>query len=128
MATREEAKQDRDCDRCGAPIGAGEPVWSAGGTADTAARLNAIVAVEHDLVRRAELIAGYRLAAAVVLSERVEVAEALLAGVPVPAKRLHPALAAELELAGKVELDYELALRVIARGPLEQAERRRRAA
>jgi hypothetical protein len=85
---------------------------------DTACRLNARAAVEHDPVRRAELLAGYRLAAAVTLAERVEVCEALLCGVLVPGRRLDPALAAELRLVGDIVLDDELALRVAARGPI----------
>jgi hypothetical protein len=93
---------------------------------DTAARLNARAAVECDAVRRAEHLAGYRLAAAVTLAERVEVAEALLCGVPVPARRLDPAWVRELRLAGDVELDLEAALRVVAHGPIETTTPARR--
>ena len=83
-----------------------------------ASRLSARVAVERDPVRRAEILSGHRLDAAVVLAERVEVCEALLAGVPVSARRLDPTLVAELQLAGDVVLDDALALAVVARGPL----------
>ena len=95
-------------------------------TTDAAARLNALVAVEHDPVRRAGLVADQRLAAAVVLTPRVIVAEALLAGVPVAARRLDPEWVRELNLAGDVLLDHGLALRVVARGPIETTETRRR--
>ena len=54
------------------------------------------------------------------LAGRVEVCEALLVGVAVPVRRLHPSLAAELDLdrSGVVVLDHGLALRVVALGPL----------
>jgi hypothetical protein len=84
----------------------------------TAARLNALVAVEADPVRRAEILADQRLAAAVELAPRIIVVEALLAGLPVPAQRLDRAWVRELQLDGDVVLDDELALRVLARGPL----------
>jgi hypothetical protein len=83
----------------------------------TAARLNALV-VEADPVRRAEILADQRLAAAVELAPRIIVVEALLAGLPVPAQRLDRAWVRELQLDGDVVLDDELALRVLARGPL----------
>jgi hypothetical protein len=85
------------------------------------ARLNALVAVELDPVRRRERIADLRLAAAVTLARKVVVAEALLAGLPVPAARLDPVLVRRLGLAGDVALDEELALRVVAAGPLDAA-------
>ena len=74
-----------------------------------------MLAVERERrARRADL----RLAAAVVLAGRFEVCEALLSGVPVPVRRLHPALADELDLdcSGVVVLDHALALRVVALG------------
>jgi hypothetical protein len=89
-------------------------------------RLSALVAVELDPVRRRERVLDVRLAAAVALAPRVEVAEALLAGVAVPARRLDPRLVAELGLRGDIVLDEELALRVVAAGPIpERAPRRR---
>ena len=81
-------------------------------------RENALLAVEHDPIRRRELIADLRLAAAVALAPRIIVVEALLAGLPVPATRLDPAWAKTLGLEGGVVLDVELALRVNAHGPL----------
>ena len=89
-----------------------------------AARLNALVAVELDPVRRRERLADLRLAAAVALAPRLIVCEGLLAGLPVPAKRLDPRWAKALGLKGDVVLDEELALRVNARGPLEEPGRR----
>jgi hypothetical protein len=83
-----------------------------------AALENARLAVEFDPIRRADHVAGLRLAAAVTLATRVEVCEALLAGVCVPAKRLDPAWVHTLDLAGDVVLDEELALRVNVHGPL----------
>jgi hypothetical protein len=85
------------------------------------ARLSALLAVELDPVRRRERVLDRRLAAAVLLAPRVEIAEALLAGVAVPARRLDPLLVAELGLRGDVVLVEELALRVVALGPLEEA-------
>jgi hypothetical protein len=92
--------------------------------------LAARAAVELDPVRRAELLAGYRLAAAVCLAPRVIVCEALLAGLAVPAARLVPAWVRELRLDGDIVLDDQLALAVVARGPIETTTpaRRRRAA
>jgi hypothetical protein len=95
---------------------------------DTACRLSAIVAVEHDPVRRAERLADLRLAAAVTLAPRLIVCEALLAGLEIPAARLVPAWVRELHLQGDIVLDDALALAVVARGPIETSERRRRAA
>jgi hypothetical protein len=59
-----------------------------------------------------------RQAAAISLGPRFEVAEALLAGVPVPARRLDPTWADALSLTGDVVLDLELALRVSGHGPI----------
>ena len=75
--------------------------------------------IERDR-RRAKRAADVRLAAAVMLAGRVEVCEALLFGVAVPVRRLHPSLAAELDLgrSGVVVLNDALALRVTALGPL----------
>jgi hypothetical protein len=87
-----------------------------------AARANALLAVEHDPVRRHERLGGLRLAAAVLLAGRVEVCEALLAGVPVPASRLCSELVRGLGLEGDVVLDESLSLRVLARGPLNGKE------
>ena len=82
-------------------------------------------AVDYDPVRLGARIADARLAAAVLLSGRVEVCEALLAGVSVPARRLHPAAvrALGLDVAGELELDYALALRVLAIGPFDTSRR-----
>jgi hypothetical protein len=86
----------------------------------SAARLNALVAVELDPVRRRERLLDLRLAAAVILAPRIEVCEALLAGVPVPVARLDPDWTRELApLAGVQRLTNELALRVVGRGPLD---------
>ena len=82
------------------------------------ARMNALIAVEHDPVRRRERVGDMRLAAAVALCPRVEVAEALLLGAGVPAQRLDPALRHALDLEGIVELDEELAVRVAGYGPI----------
>jgi hypothetical protein len=96
----------------------------------TAALLNARVAVEHDPVRRHDILVERRLAAAVYLAPRVEVAEALLAGIPVPAERLDPARVRCLALRGSVVLDDALALEVVAAGRRlsEEETPRRRAA
>ena len=97
-------------------------------TAD-AARASARLAVEFDHVRlqaylahalTAERMAALTLAAAVQLAVRVEVCEALLLGVPVPAARLEPRLVRALRLSGEVELDEALVLRVMAYGPLSK--------
>lgn len=91
---------------------------------ESGARENALVAVELDdacwawFVPRAERAADVLLAAAVLLAPRVEVCEALLAGVPVPVGRLDALLVRRLQLAGDVLLDARLALRVIAAGPI----------
>jgi len=92
-----------------------------------ACRLNALVAVECDPVRRATHLTDLRLAAAVCLAPRVIVCEGLLSGLEVPVARLVPAWVRELHLEGDVLLDHDLALRVSAHGPIEQDERRRRA-
>ena len=76
------------------------------------ARLNAIRAVELDPVRRHERMLDVRLAAAVLLAPRIEIAEALLAGVTVSADRLNPWFARGLR--GEVTLTDALALRVNA--------------
>lgn len=81
------------------------------------ARLDAIAAVELDPVRRHERVLDVRLAAALVLCPRVEIAEVLLLGAAVPAPRLDEPLVSELDLSGDVVLDEELAYRVVARGP-----------
>lgn len=83
-----------------------------------ACRLNARLAVELDPVRLADEIAHVRLAAAVCLAPRLTVCRALLAGAEVPAARLDCAWVRELRLDGGVALDYDLALRVVAHGPL----------
>lgn len=79
---------------------------------------NALAAVELDPVRRHERLLDLRLAAAVIISPRIEVCEALLAGVKVPAVRLAPGWIAALDLTGNVTLDEQLALRVAGHGPL----------
>ena len=66
--------------------------------------------------------AAQRLWVAVVLSPRVEVCEALLAGVAVPARRLDRHWVSKLDLSGDVVLDDELVLRVNAHGPLDWKE------
>lgn len=88
---------------------------------DGKVRRNAAIAVDHDPVRRADHLADVRLAAAVILAPRVQVAEALLAGVAVPAQRLAPEWVAALRLDGDVLLDEALALAVMARGPIMPA-------
>ena len=55
-----------------------------------------------------------RLWAAMVLSPELVICEALLAGVPVPTRRLDPAWVAELGLEGDVLLDEVLVLRINA--------------
>jgi hypothetical protein len=92
-----------------------------GSEGSRAVRFNALLAVELDPVRRLERMNDLRLAAAVAIADRVEVAEALLGGVPVPSWRLDGAWAEALQLAGDVVLDDELALRVVAHGPMEPA-------
>jgi hypothetical protein len=84
------------------------------------ARLNAVEALEDDPVRLHERKLDRRLAAAVFLAPRVEIAEGLLAGVPMSARRLDPAWVRVLDLVGDIVLDDELALRVNAHGPLEE--------
>jgi hypothetical protein len=95
--------------------------WGPPNPASANARLNALLAVEHDPVRRRERLLDLRLAAAVVLADRLEVCEALLAGVPVPASRLDPLCVAAMQLSGDIVLDEELALAVAARRPLDVA-------
>jgi hypothetical protein len=91
--------------------------------------LNALVAVEDDPVRRHDLLGNRRLGAAVTIAPRIEVAEALLAGLSVSASRLDPRWVTALRLPDEVVLDDELALHVVAHGPLpEQEKTRRRAA
>jgi hypothetical protein len=72
--------------------------------------------------RTIELEAGrarsYQTWAAVVLAPSLVVCEALLNGVPVPARRLDQAWVRALALSGDVVLDAELVLRVNAHGPL----------
>ena len=63
-------------------------------------------------------LSALRRAAAVALAPRLEVCEALLVGVPVPALRLDPAWVQALGLVGDVVLDAELALRVSGHGPI----------
>lgn len=60
-----------------------------------------------------------RIWAALVLSPRVEVFEALLADLPVPADRLDPDWRCALKLKREVVLDEALVLRVNGHGPLE---------
>jgi len=82
-------------------------------------RMNALLAVECDPVRLHDRLLDRRLAGAVFLAPRVEVCEALVAGIPVPARRLDPAWVKALDLDdGNVVLDVELALQVIGYGPL----------
>jgi hypothetical protein len=64
-------------------------------------------------------LSALRSAAAVALAPRLEVAEALLAGVAVPARRLDPAWVQALALASDVVLDVELAFRVSGHGRIE---------
>jgi hypothetical protein len=61
--------------------------------------------------------AARRLWAAVVLAPRVEVCEALFAGVLVPAHRLDPTWRVALRLNGRVVLDEALVLQVNGHGP-----------
>lgn len=89
------------------------------------ARRNAAIAVEVDPVRRADHLADLRLAAAVMLAPCVIACEALLAGIPAPADRLDRAWVRVLHLQGDVVLEEELALRVVAHGPLRARESRR---
>ena len=84
-----------------------------------AARLNALRAVELDGPRLRERLLDRRLAAAVLLTDRVEVAEALLAGSEVPVHRLDVRWVRLLDLKGVVRLDEELAVRMAGWGPLE---------
>ncbi len=65
-----------------------------------------------------EVRTAHRLWAGLVLSPRLEVMEALLAGQPVPARRLDQAWVCSLSLAGDVVLDDALVLRINAHGPL----------
>jgi hypothetical protein len=67
---------------------------------------------------QAEARAATRVWAAAMLAPRIEVCEALHAGVPVKASRLDPAWVRTLRLAGDVVLDEALVLRVNAHGPL----------
>ena len=78
---------------------------------------NARIAVELDPSRLADRWADIRLAAAVLLSPRVETCEALLVGAPVPAHRLDQRLRKALHLEGDIVLDLDLAYQVIAQGP-----------
>jgi hypothetical protein len=55
---------------------------------------------------------------AVVLSPRLEICEALVSGIPVPARRLDFAWVQALDLANDIVLNKELALRVAGHGPL----------
>ena len=82
------------------------------------ARLNGLLAVELDVVRRRERAADHRLAAGVLLALSLVVAEALLAGVGVPAACLDVEWTAALGLEGTVVLDEALALAVLAAAPL----------
>lgn len=70
-------------------------------------------------------LADLRLAAGVLLPDRVEVAEALLSGVVVPARRLDPRWAEALSLDGDVVLDEGLAFRVAGHGPLPETTKPR---
>lgn len=88
-----------------------------------AARLNAYLAVESDPVKLRARLADIRLAAAVILSPRLEVCEDLGLGIPVSVSRLDQVWVRELKLSGSVVLDDELALRVHARGPLRKEGR-----
>jgi len=62
-----------------------------------------------------------RLGAAVLLAPRIDVAEDLLLGFPVPRSRLNLGWIRALGLVGPVLLDEELALRVVSHGPLGDA-------
>lgn len=88
---------------------------------DATVRWNAIMAVEHDEVRRRDRLSVYRLGAALLLAPTLIVAEALLEGLPVPASRLDPELVQALGLNGPVQLDYPTALRTVAHGPIPTA-------
>jgi hypothetical protein len=92
-----------------------------------ASRLNARLADEVDPVRRADILADRRLAAAVILAPRIIVVEALLAGLRVPAARLDATWVRELHLQGDVLLDDELAVTVVARGPIAALHNGRKA-
>lgn len=83
---------------------------------------NARLAVEWDPVRLGPRLANLRLTAAISLAPRIIVCEALLAGVPVPAYRLDRSWLKALHLQGDVVLDEELALRVVAHGPIAARE------
>jgi len=82
--------------------------------------MNALVAVELDRMRRHERVADLRLSAGVLLAPTLVVAEALLAGVGVPASCLDVKWVTALELEGLVALDEHLALKVVASAPLER--------
>lgn len=84
-----------------------------------AARLNARIAVELDPVRGAERRADLRLAAAVLLAPRVEIAEALLFGAPVPAHRIDASWCHSLGLEGDIVLSHEIAIQIVAHGSVE---------
>jgi hypothetical protein len=95
---------------------------------------NATLAVEFDHVRlerlhavslTAERLAEIRLSAAVCIAPTIAAAEALLCGVPVHVDRLDRGYVRALSLTGDVVLDDELALRVNARGPLDEKRSRR---
>lgn len=82
------------------------------------ARLNARLAISQDpAMRERRPSRSYRNVATVYLSPVLPVAEALLTGLPVPARRLEPWYVRELGLVGDVVLDDGLALRVVACGP-----------
>jgi hypothetical protein len=83
------------------------------------ARLNALLAVELDPVRRHEHVADLRLTAAVLLAPRVAVAEALLEGVAIPGCCIDVAWRTTLGLGNQVVLDEPLALAVVAAAPLK---------
>lgn len=65
-----------------------------------------------------EVRAANRLWAGLVLSPRLEVMEALLAGQPVPARRLDQAWVRSLGLVGDVVLNDALVFRINAHGPM----------
>ena len=92
------------------------------------ARLNAVVAIELDVVGRRERVADYRLAGrGVLLAPSLVVAEALMAGIGVRATCLDVEWRAALRLRVTIVLDEALALAValvlpvVAAGPLEQS-------
>lgn len=89
---------------------------------DLETRWNAIVAVEDDPVRRWERQIDLRLGAAVMLAPTLIVAEALLTGVSVPAHRLNPETVQALHLEGDITLTDQLALLVVAYGPLKNID------